>query len=130
MFFTKDSRFGYLSVALNFFYEEKKSKAETPRTQNIQFERQISNTSSSTSLNASSSFLSKSNPNLSNSGGEKDFMLDTCSKLIEKFENPYLKAVFNYIINKDDAISKILVNIQIKAFAYNNLKRLKLNSIV
>ncbi len=43
-------------------------------------------------------------------------MLDTCNKLIDKFENPYLKAVFNYIINKDEAITKILVTNGIFAF--------------
>jgi hypothetical protein len=100
-------------VALNYFYEEKKSKPETPRTQQQQttpFDRQISATPGSASLNASGSFLSKSNPNLSSAGGlDKDFMYDTCHKLIEQFDNPYLKAIFNYIITKEDAVSKILV---------------------
>jgi hypothetical protein len=35
------------------------------------------------------------------------------SKLIEYFNNPYLKALFNYIMNKDDAIMKILVRFKL-----------------
>ena len=37
--------------------------------------------------------------------------LNEYSKLIEYFNNPYLKALFNYIMNKEDAIMKILVKI-------------------
>ena len=39
-----------------------------------------------------------------------DSLIEECNRLIEHFKNPYLKALFNYILNKDDAISMILVS--------------------
>lgn len=47
---------------------------------------------------------------LSNSiGDHNDLIFKECNKLIENFNNPYLKAMFNYMINKEEAIMKILV---------------------
>ena len=64
------------------------------------------------SLNESFDFNLKNNndKNTTNSSTNEDgFHLNEYSKLIEYFSNPYLKALFNYIMNKEDAIMKILV---------------------
>lgn len=36
-------------------------------------------------------------------------LIKECNTLITNFKNPYLKALFNFILNKEDAIKNILV---------------------
>jgi len=59
------------------------------------------------------SILNKTNHQTSNSTDLNvhlnDSIIKECNTLIENFNNPYLKALFNYILNGDDSIEKILV---------------------
>lgn len=105
----KDSRFGCLWIALSYFYDEKKPRQ--PSQSHIQttpsFDRQ--NSLNQPLSKSQSNFVqgSMSSPS-SSSSTEKEIILDTCNKLIDQFKNPYLKAIFDFMINKDNAVAKIL----------------------
>jgi hypothetical protein len=46
----------------------------------------------------------------SNSNNHENVLYQTCTKLIEQFNNPYLRYIFNYIFNQEEAIFKLLVS--------------------
>jgi hypothetical protein len=70
-------------------------------------------------ISQQNSILNKTNHQNSNSTDLNvhlnDSIIKECNTLIENFNNPYLKALFNYILNGDDSIEKILVCIIFRA---------------
>ena len=77
------------------------------------------------SLNDSFEINAKSNTNSNNSSSnvepDSSFInIKEYNKLIESFNDPYLKALFNYLINKEEAIMKILVG-KLLFFSFDNI---------
>lgn len=130
-----DNRFGCLWIALKYFHAEQQ-KME-PNNQQPEFNDLVKQHSSSSissyssvkltspvhslssmSPNNRSAYVSATMSHTQSSKTAESFVnesvLEECNRIIEHFGNPYLKALFNFILNKDEAISKILVIILIR----------------
>jgi hypothetical protein len=127
-----DNRYGCLWIALKYFCEEQKSAAKDALAKSTSLSNSVSsfkspssplnqsatmNTTNSSSvnrqqsLNASFDLTVKLNTSYSNLFS--DSVLKECNELIENFNSPYLKALFNFLINKEEALMKILVGYRI-----------------
>lgn len=112
---------------MKYFYAEQQAKNDQQSKPDLmkQFSTSSSNSYSYSSSKFTSPVLStqtslsptgKSPASYSSSLGHRDsafpasdILIDECSKIIENFSNPYLKALFNYVLNKKEALFKILV---------------------
>lgn len=124
-----DTRYGSLWIALKYFCEEQQHANKSLSSSMSSYK------SPSSPHNQSSMSTMLSSPNRQNSlnvsfeggsgGGGKcpsssstahfqpnifsEPILKQCNELIDNFNSPYLRALFNFLINREDAIIKILV---------------------
>ena len=100
-----DARYGCLWIALKYFINEQTLKENSSKTSTNSSSLLTSQLVTQTSL-----VLNKTNPNTTDLNIHlNDSVIKECNYLIENFNNPYLKALFNFILNGDDSIEKILV---------------------
>lgn len=102
-----DPRYGCLWIALKYFYDEQVLKDNTTKIMNSSL---LSPTQQNIYLSPNKTGFH--NPSQINSSNDtiilSDAMVKECNNLIENFNNPYLKALFNFILNREDSIDKIL----------------------
>lgn len=107
-FYKLDPRYGCLWIALKYFYDEQVLKDNTTKIMNSSL---LSPTQQNIYLSPNKTGFH--NPSQINSSNDtiilSDAMVKECNNLIENFNNPYLKALFNFILNREDSIDKILV---------------------
>ena len=121
-----DNRFGCLWIAVKYFYVEQNQQTKEGGAPQKYLSKQHSSSSMSSyssakinspvsSLNSISSPNNKSSVFHSVSMSTKtvdslnETIIEECNKIIENFDNSYLKALFSYVLNKDEALMKILV---------------------
>lgn len=132
-FLLSDSRYGCLWIALKYFCEEQQQSNKSmsssasafkspssPLNQSLIGGGPIQLTSPSRQQSLNTSFDAGNvvtTPTMSKSGVSSssqqpafsESILKECNELTENFDSPYLRALFNYLINKEDALAKILV---------------------
>jgi hypothetical protein len=106
-----DNRFGCLWIALKYLHADQPGKEPHQQQQHHSF----SSTSSYSSARpaaaspAASPSLSPHNRSSSAYLSAHDSLLDECARIVAHFDSPYLKALFNFMLNSDEAIDTILV---------------------
>ena len=104
-----DARYGCLWIALKYFINEQTLKENSSKT-STNSSSLLTSQHSSQLVTQTSLVLNKTSPNTTDLYIHlNDSVIKECNNLIENFNNPYLKALFNFILNGDDSIEKILV---------------------
>ena len=131
-----ESRFGYLWIALKYFQQDfnqsqqRQQKESQPRKLSAQISvnssgspysspnlKSVSSPSFQNSLSSSHKFpFGYSNTlqsgdltSQSYSVNQDESAIKMCNEIIKNFDNPYLKALFTYLLNKEESIMKLLV---------------------
>ncbi len=126
-----DSRYGCLWIAIKYFFAEQQIKDKDSQSSNsvpkypvLSKQHSSSSISSYSSTKLNSPILSSQmSPNTrtpffsSTTSKAASFTSETimeeCNRIIENFNSPYLKALFNYMLNKEEAFLNILRDTQI-----------------
>ncbi len=71
----------------------------------------ILSSQNSLSPNTKTTFYSSNSKNANSFTSET--IMEECNRIIENFNNPYLKALFNFVLNKEEAFQNILKDTKI-----------------
>lgn len=98
---------------MKYFYDEQLLKENTTKTLNSSLLCYTSPIQAQTNFLSNNKSSHSSTIQANNSTDTvllSDAMIKECNNLIDNFNNPYLKALFNYILNREDSVAKILVS--------------------